>query len=150
LQAADVVIEQFVLGYYGGSGLEAMACGTPVIMRLEREQYDAMIETGAPPTLDAQDADGVAQNLQRLYTDKPFAASVGKQTRDWFVQAQSSARWANVYNVLLRAMALGIPLSTANSPLLEPLSNAENDYHSSQLRLAPAFPNYTGPSATTV
>ena len=150
LQAADVVIEQFVLGYYGGSGLEAMACGTPVIMRLEREQYDAMIEAGAPPTLDAQDADGVAQNLQRLYTDKPFATGVGKQTRDWFMRAQSSARWANVYDVLLRAMALGIPLSTENSPLLEPLSSAENDYHSSQLRLAPAFPNYTGPSAAAV
>ena len=43
LQAADVVIEQFVLGYYGGSGLEAMACGKPVIMRLERDQYDALM-----------------------------------------------------------------------------------------------------------
>lgn len=150
LQAADVVIEQFVLGYYGGSGLEAMACGTPVIMRLERAQYDALMESGAPPTLDAQDADEVEQNLHRLYTDKPFAASVGKQTRDWFIRAQSSARWANTYNVLLRAMALGIPLSTANSPLLEPLSKAESDYHSSQLRLAPAFPNYTGPPAAAV
>ena len=66
LQAADVVIEQFVLGYYGGSGLEAMACGKPVIMRLERDQYDALIESGAPPTLDAEDADGVQRELSRL------------------------------------------------------------------------------------
>ena len=80
LQAADVVIEQFVLGYYGGSGLEAMACGKPVIMRLERDQYDALINLGAPPTLDAEDADGVERelvacmetgNLQRALADGP-------------------------------------------------------------------------------
>jgi glycosyltransferase involved in cell wall biosynthesis len=145
LQAADVVIEQFVLGYYGGSGLEAMACGRPVIMRLERDQYDALIETGAPPTLDAEDADGVERQLGRLYGDKQFAVSVGRRTRQWFLGAQSSLRWSNVYHVLLRAMARGIPLSTLGSPLLAPLSNAEIDYHSDQLRQAPRFPNYTGP-----
>jgi glycosyltransferase involved in cell wall biosynthesis len=145
LQAADVVVEQFVLGYYGGSGLEAMACGTPVIMRLERDQYDALIESGAPPTLDAEDADGVERQLSRLYGNRQFAESVGRRTREWFLGAQSSLRWSNVYHVLLRAMALGIPLSTLGSPLLAPLSNTEIDYHSDQLRQAPRFPNYTGP-----
>jgi glycosyltransferase involved in cell wall biosynthesis len=148
LQAADVVIEQFVLGYYGGSGLEAMACGKPVIMRLERDQCDALIETGAPPTLDAEDADGVRRQLSRLYEDKKFAESVGRRTRQWFLGAQSSLRWSNVYHVLLRAMARGIPLSTFGSPLLAPLSNAEIDYHSEQLRQAPRFPNYTGPAVS--
>jgi glycosyltransferase involved in cell wall biosynthesis len=145
LQAADVVIEQFVLGYYGGSGLEAMACGKPVIMRLERDQYDALIESGAPPTLDAEDADGVERQLSRLYGDRQFAESAGRRTREWFLGAHSSLRWSNVYHVLLRAMSLGIPLSTLGSPLLAPLSNTEIDYHSDQLRQAPRFPDYTGP-----
>jgi glycosyltransferase involved in cell wall biosynthesis len=148
LQAADAVIEQFVLGYYGGSGLEAMACGKPVIMRLERDQYDALIESGAPPTLDAEDADGVERELSRLYHDREFAENVGRRTREWFLGAQSSLRWSNVYHVLLRAMALGIPLSTSGSPLLAPLSNTEIDYHSTQLKQAPRFPDYTGPPAS--
>ena len=86
LQAVDVVIEQFVLGYYGGSGLEAMACGKPVIMRLERDQYDALIQSGAPPTLDAEDADGVqwelqfifieTSNLRRMSADRPANGSL--------------------------------------------------------------------------
>jgi glycosyltransferase involved in cell wall biosynthesis len=148
LQAADVVIEQFVLGYYGGSGLESMACGTPVIMRLERDQYDALISSGAPPTLDAEDADGVERQLNRLYRDRQFVENLGRQTREWFLQAHSSQRWSNVYHTLLRAMALGIPLSTAGSPLRAPLSNAEIEYHSDQLKQAPQFPNYTGPPAS--
>ena len=148
LQAADVVIEQFVLGYYGGSGLEAMACGTPVIMRLERGQYDALIQSGSPPTLDAEDANGVERQLNRLYRDTQFAESVSRRTREWFLEAHSSLGWSNVYHTLLRAMALGIPLSTAGSPLRAPLSNAEIEYHSDQLKQAPQFPNYTGPPAS--
>ena len=147
LQAADVVIEQFVLGYYGGSGLEAMACGKPVIMRIERDQYDALVDVGAPPTLDAENADDVEGQLARLCSDRQFAAEVGDQTRKWFIAAQSSRRWSNTYDVLLRAMMLGIPLSTAGSPLLAPLSEMETQYHSDQLAQAPLFPNYTGPPA---
>ena len=145
LQAADVLIEQFVLGYYGASGLEAMACGKPVIMRLERDQYDALIPSGAPPTLDAEDAGGVERELSRLYRDKQFAENVGRRTREWFLEAQSSLRWWKVYDTLLRAMMLGIPMSTEGSPLLAPLSDLEVDYHAEQLRQAPRFPDYTGP-----
>lgn len=145
LQAADVVIEQFVLGYYGTSGLEAMACGTPVIMRLEREQYDSLIDAGAPPILHAENGQEVEQQLYRLYTNSELARDTGQRTRDWFLAAHSSLRWWTTYEMLLKAMALGIPLSTRNSPLLQPLSSAENDYHSRQLAQAPPFPHYVDP-----
>jgi glycosyltransferase involved in cell wall biosynthesis len=145
LQAADVVIEQFVLGYYGGSGLEAMACGRPVIMRLEREQYDALVEVGAPPVLDAENGSDVEQQLERLYRDPSLARDVGRRTREWFLAAQSSRRWSNTYHVLLQAMAAGISLSTDASPLREPLSKKELEYQSTQLTSAPPFPHYVDP-----
>jgi hypothetical protein len=104
-----------------------------------------LVQSGAPPTLDAEDADGVKRELSRLYEDRQLAMNIGRRTREWFLEAQSSKRWSNTYRVLLRAMALGIPLSTAGSPLLAPSSNAEIDYHLDQLRQAPRFPNYTGP-----
>jgi glycosyltransferase involved in cell wall biosynthesis len=145
LQAADVVIEQFVLGYYGGSGLEAMACGRPLIMRLERDQYDALVEVGAPPVLDAENGSDVERQLDLLYCDLSFARDVGRRTREWFLAAQSARRWSDTYRVLLRAMAAGIPLSTNGSPLLKPLSDKEREYHSTQLVGAPPFPHYVDP-----
>ncbi len=145
LQAADVVIEQFVLGYYGGSGLEAMACGKPVIMRLERDQYDALVEVGAPPIIGAENGSDVEQQLNRLYCDSSLAHDIGQRTREWFLAAQSARRWSDTYRVLLKAMAAGIPLSIETSPLRAPLSEKELEYHATQLAGAPPFPHYVDP-----
>ncbi len=49
LRSADCLLGQFVLGYYGAAGIEAMACGLPIVMKLNRAQYNAFCETGAPP-----------------------------------------------------------------------------------------------------
>lgn len=145
LRAADVVTEQFVLGYYGASGLEAMACGKPVIMRLERDQYEGLIDVGAPPVLDANDGISVAKQLRRLYDDPALCATVGAQTRKWFLSAQSSERWFETHRILLEAMASGIPLSFDDSPLCAPLSPDELNYHAEQLSGAPPFPHYVDP-----
>ena len=122
LRAADVAIEQFVLGYYGASGLEAMACGKPVIMRIEGEQYDGLIDVGAPPVLHAENGADVERHLCKFYEDRALCRRIGEQSRDWFIKAQSSQRWFETYRVLLEAIAAGIPLSFAGSPLLKPLS----------------------------
>jgi glycosyltransferase involved in cell wall biosynthesis len=145
LRAADVLIEQFVLGYYGASALEAMACGKPVIMRLERDQYEGLIDVGAPPVLDAGDGAGVAKQLRRLYDDPALCSMIGDQTRKWFLRAQSSERWFETYRILLQAMASGIPLSYDDSPLHAPLSVEELSYHAEQLSGAPPFPHYVDP-----
>ena len=47
--------------------------------------------------------------VESLYRDKQFAENIGRQTREWFLGAQSSLRCSNFYHVLLRAMTLEIP-----------------------------------------
>ena len=66
--SADVVVEQFVLGYYGGSALESLACGTPVIMRLEAEQYAGLLMGDIPPLLQASTAEDVTGRVHELAT----------------------------------------------------------------------------------
>jgi glycosyltransferase involved in cell wall biosynthesis len=142
LRAADLAIEQFILGYYGASGLEAMACGKPVIMRMEREQYEGLIDVGVPPILHAENGGDVERHLQKLYEERALCRQIGEQSREWFIKAQSSQRWFETYRLLLQAISAGIPLSFAGSPLLKPLSQEEEEYHAAQLASAPPFPNY--------
>ncbi|MGE0767631.1 MAG: glycosyltransferase, partial [Hyphomicrobiaceae bacterium] len=142
LRAADCLIEQFVLGYFGASALEAMASGLPVIMRLERAQYDALSHAGAPQVLDAASADAVAHHLARLYGDASFRHAAGEALRSWFMAAHAGRAVADDYRTVLSAAAAGLSVDWSQSPLAAPLSAEEQRYHDDQLNGAPRFPNY--------
>jgi glycosyltransferase involved in cell wall biosynthesis len=142
LRAADALIEQFVLGYFGASGLEAMASGLPVVMRIEKAQYDGLVPEGAPPVLDADNAASVAAHLQSLFDHPEQRQAIGAETRRWFLSNHaSSARWKD-YKLLLDAIAMGVAIDWSGSPLTQPPSAEEADYHRNQLAGAPPFPVY--------
>jgi glycosyltransferase involved in cell wall biosynthesis len=142
LRSADCLLDQFRLGYYGATGLEALACGVPVIMRIEQSQYEAQNETGAPPVLQSETADEVAAHLERLYTDRRHRRAVGKASRQWFLANHGSKKWAPVYRDMLIALASGHRFDFSQSPLQQPQSKAETDYLARELKKAPVFPNY--------
>jgi glycosyltransferase involved in cell wall biosynthesis len=142
LQAADCLLDQFTLGYYGSTALEAMACGLPVIMRIEAEQYEGLCPAGAPPVLQAASPEEVFAHLLALGQSVSLRLELGIQCRNWFLASHSGARWAGVYSDLLAATALGKCFDFSASPLGRPLSVEENRYHAAELACAPLFPNY--------
>lgn len=142
LRSVDVAIEQFVLGYFGASGLEAMASGLPLIMRIEKAQYEGLVPDGAPPVLDADSADAVAAHLAMLHDQPERRREIGENTRKWFLaNHSSSARWRD-YKLLLDAAAMGYRFDWRASPLSEALSAEEAAYHREQFAGAPPFPVY--------
>lgn len=142
LRSVDVAMEQFVLGYFGASGLEAMASGLPLIMRIEKAQYDGLVPDGCPLVLDADSAEAVAAHLSMLYDQPELRREIGANTRKWFLANHaSSARWRD-YKLLLDAAALGYRFDWGTSPLSEALSAEEAAYHREQLAGAPPFPAY--------
>jgi glycosyltransferase involved in cell wall biosynthesis len=142
LRAADCVLDQFVIGYYGATALEAMAVGAPVIMRLARDQYDALCATGAPPVLDADSEDAVAEHLERLAADAAERQRVGAASRRWLVRNHGVDALGPRYVALLNATASGARLDFSSSPLVAPPGDDELDYHQAGLRSAPPFPQY--------
>ncbi len=142
LQAADCMLDQFVIGYYGASALEAMACGLPTLMRTEASQYDALCEGGAPPTLNASTAAEICSHLRALMDDHGTRQRLGERSRDWFLANHSAARWTPVYEALLMLLAADTRFSFGDSPLCAPLGRDERDYHAHELATAPRFPNY--------
>ncbi|MCB1738828.1 MAG: glycosyltransferase family 4 protein [Gammaproteobacteria bacterium] len=140
LRASDCLLEQFRIGYFGASALEAMACGLPVVMRLEGEQYQALCETGAPPVLNAASAEEVATALTTLASSRETREAASREHRRWFQINHGSGKWAPVCRDLLIATARGHVFSHGRSPLANPISKVEREYHAQALSSAPEFP----------
>lgn len=142
LRSADCMIDQFALGYFGAAGLEALACGLPVIGRAEREQYEALCETGAPPILQASRAEEVGAHLLMLQSNAGYRPGVAQSSRQWFVENHGSDRWLADHQAILAATALRLPAELRGSPIDSALDDEEMQYHRRGLEAAPPFPQY--------
>jgi glycosyltransferase involved in cell wall biosynthesis len=76
--ARAVVIPSAGLETFGGIGLEAMAVGTPIVVR-NLGPLPELVENGGG--LAAADDDGIAAALQRLIDDEGLARQLGEQAR---------------------------------------------------------------------
>ena len=143
LRSADCLLDQFTVGYYGATAIEGAACGTPVIMRFEQDQYEPLFESGPPPFLNASSGTQVANALEFIArSPAERRRELSAKHRNWFMKSHSGKRWAADYFAILAALALGHHFSFKVSPLAAGLSPAEMLYHSEQLASAPTFPNY--------
>ena len=137
LRSADCMLDQFVLGYFGATGLEAMASGLPLVGRIEEDQYDAICETGAPPILNASEVEQVTSHLVDLYSNISYRQTISAKVRKWFLDNHGSSRWAPDYEAVLTATARNVPIDFSKSPLREELSEEEKEYHRVGMASAP-------------
>jgi glycosyltransferase involved in cell wall biosynthesis len=142
LRSADCLLDQLSMGYYGASALEGMACGVPVVINLNADQYDALIPEGCAPVCNAKDAQDVERYLRELHASRDLRASRGEALRQWFVQTHGNAKWGRRYDLVLAGAALGALPGFRRSPLRDGLAADELRYHGAELRAAPVFPQY--------
>ena len=83
--AADIVLDQFVLGSWGTSTPEALSCGKPVLMFYKKE-YILRAFGEEPPILNSFSEEDIYSNLMRLAKDREFASDLGKKSRDWIMR----------------------------------------------------------------
>lgn len=141
LRASDCFLGQFILGAYGHADLEAFACGLPVIGYIENKYYDKLCNTGAPPVLNAKTSDEIFNQLTRLRNEEE-RKFLAEQSRCWFLKNHGSEACYIEHFAVLAAMSNNLDFNYTTSPLSQKLSRKEKEYHASQLKIAPNFPNY--------
>jgi glycosyltransferase involved in cell wall biosynthesis len=80
--AADIVADQFTVGSYGGSALEAMSCARPVLISLDRERF-AGVFPSFPPVMNVSAPDQIAAALRDLLGNAGLRAELGAEAREW-------------------------------------------------------------------
>ena len=98
-RAADVVLDQFLIGTFGAVAPEAMACGTPVLMAFEPSLHEWCFPE-LPPIVDVREPEQIYRELRRLARDEEARAELGAAGRDWVERHHG---WQLVVDRLLAA-----------------------------------------------
>jgi len=84
-RAADVVLDQFVIGTFGLAAGEAMACAKPVMVKFD-PRFHAGLFPEMPPVVPACDEEEIAFELRRLVLDPELREAIGTRAREWVCQ----------------------------------------------------------------
>lgn len=89
--SVDIVCDQFILGHYGTSAQEAMACGAPVMMWNDDLEY---LDNGRtpPPVINVHDVNEIQGALQQIQNENIDFESVGIAGKKWIEEAHSAGK----------------------------------------------------------
>jgi glycosyltransferase involved in cell wall biosynthesis len=107
---ADIVAEQFLIGFHGYTALEAMALGKPVICFIRKPEYVAA--PGECPIVSA-DPDQLLAALRALVVDAPGRRRLGLQGRAYVERHYSLAAFAERLRLLYGEHGVRLPTARA-------------------------------------
>ncbi len=93
--AADVVVDQFKLGAFGGVVFKAMAVGAPILTYLNqdllKEQYPVL-----PPVINCLTAEDIFDRMVGLIRDPALLKSLGEKSRQWISEHHAKGDTVNL------------------------------------------------------
>ena len=104
-RAAHCVVDQFILGSFGGVMFKAMAVGAPVLTYLDEQQLLKQYPV-IPPVVNCRTPGQIVEMMTPLLRDPQRLAGVGAAAREWMKQYHSKhdtiSRQARVFESLLQ------------------------------------------------
>jgi hypothetical protein len=99
LAAADYLIDQVVLGWYGATAVEAMWLGVPVICRLDEEQVAAVPDIGREAPILGCTVENLTDLIVRLAGDREQRAELVQRGYDF------TAKWHDPESVAAHTLS---------------------------------------------
>jgi glycosyltransferase involved in cell wall biosynthesis len=81
LHQADVVVDQFDVGGYGGISVEAMSIGKPVLVYVQ-ENCMRLVHMELPPVLNCYTEEEIYRQIMAC-RDRAFLQDIGKRAKEW-------------------------------------------------------------------
>lgn len=129
-RSCDIVLDQFVYGYYGATALEAFSVGKPVIMKVREDQYDPLYMGDVVPVRNASTISEIRDSIIDLAINCDKRREIGDKLRKWLVRNHGQSRTIPLLLALLRITADCVDLPPdLISPLCDPLTESEVSYH---------------------
>lgn len=88
INASDAVLDQFILGAFGTTTPEALACAKPVLLYYAEQAHQWCLPE-APPVINVREVSDIAQALEKIYRSPAYAIEVGQKSLLWFRQYHS-------------------------------------------------------------
>ncbi len=134
-RSCDFVLDHFVYGYYGTTGLEAACVGRAVVMKLREQQYAPLYAGDVAPVENAETTEQIMACIERLAADAEYRSKRGEMMREWAVRTHGKERCVPLMMALLRLAADRVALpSSLQNPLANPLADDEVEYHKSCMK----------------
>ena len=129
-RSCDVVLDQFVYGYFGATALEAASIGKPVVMKLRADHYAPLYRNDVAPVEQAGTPEEIRGALLALIDSAEYRADRGRQLREWLLRNHGEQKTVPLLLALLQIAADDATLPPdLDNPLDDPLSADERRYH---------------------
>ena len=85
---ADIVVDQFETGTFGGITPEAMACAKPTLVYYENMYHDWCFKK-QPPVISARTIEDIYEKLSELFASEALCHQIGENSRNWVLEEHS-------------------------------------------------------------
>ena len=83
LNASDLCLDNFSLGFYGFATLEALSVGAPTFLYLDNREA---INQEAPPIVNVFSEDDIYEKMIEFTADRNKLVDIGKSSREWVLK----------------------------------------------------------------